>query len=451
MGASKEDIKDFQVIISEGIRLQKLINKSYELYSNDFDNKYESIGATIDIPKDVYESDTSQKRFQFHLSSLAQRKLREITNRQIKQSNLSYELTVSEYVNDIKDLIYIHIKEGIDFDSAGCSSLLTKAYKRAKCKMEEVRYYFPFNAANLTPDKDVYIGSVIITHKDNIYSKIKNDKWLGTVIDDADQTDYNSFLSIEIPKCSDNISYKRAQNVADLVYGIIKVFAVFHQAKTDQIMLKKNPSVGNTSHYVTCTENEYNVCGSFSFPPDLDQFWRVLEEDFKGDLGGIIAELIELAISPTNENCLADRLIDSFYWFGDASRDNNEHAQVVKLVTAMEKLVSLEKESGVTSRFRNRVSCSIAIFHGEIEKWKEEARQIYELRSDLVHGTQTIYKSYDLPLDFYPFKLACYSILSSCIGFGKLGLEMTNYKTKLQEMYLQLNEHCKNEKYKEKR
>ena len=45
-----------------------------------------------------------------------------------------------------------------------------------------------------------------------------------------------------------------------------------------------------------------------------------------------------------NKECLGDRLIDAFYWFGDASRDNNSSAQVVKLVTAMERLVTVKNE-----------------------------------------------------------------------------------------------------------
>ena len=59
--------------------LRKLFNESYDLYVNDFENKYHSMFATINIPKNVYENDKNQKKFQFYLSSGAQRKLREIT------------------------------------------------------------------------------------------------------------------------------------------------------------------------------------------------------------------------------------------------------------------------------------------------------------------------------------------------------------------------------------
>ena len=99
---------------------------------------------------------------------------------------------------------------------------------------------------------------------------------------------------------------------------------------------------------------------------------------------------------------MGDRLIDAFYWFGDASRDNNSSAQVVKLVTAMERLVTVkneEKNGDITKNFYSRVSCLIAIYHGEIDKWKNQAKKSYELRSDLVHGSQSLYNTYNIELN----------------------------------------------------
>ena len=119
----------------------------------------------------------------------------------------------------------------------------------------------------------------------------------------------------------------------------------------------------------------------------------------------------------------------------------------------MERLVTLsieKKDTELTKRFYSRVSCSIAIFEGEIDKWKLDAKKLYELRSNLVHGTQSLHKSHELSIDFSPFRLACLLILSSCIGFSTIGLDTSNYEYKLQEMYVQLSKHCLNERYKDK-
>lgn len=90
MAATKKDVTDFQIIISEAERLKKLLNESYDLYKNDFDSKYSSMFTTINAPIDIYDRDKKQTHFQLHLSSIAQKKLQEITSRQIKQNHLVY-------------------------------------------------------------------------------------------------------------------------------------------------------------------------------------------------------------------------------------------------------------------------------------------------------------------------------------------------------------------------
>lgn len=309
--------------------------------------------------------------------------------------------------------------------------------------MRNIKYFFPINAASIVPEQDINIGSVKITHKDNINPKVNDEHGIKILMNSKEQSNYNCFLCIDIPTCSNDSSYKRALNVADFIYGIIKVFSINYQVRTKHLTLNKNPIESTNTHYITCANDNYLVCSSFSFGDDLGDFWNALDNDLNSEyeLGATIVKLIDHAICPVNKDRLSDRLIDSFCWIGDASRDNNKHSQVVKLVTAMERLVtlSIEKEElGLTQRFINRVSCSIAVFEGEIDKWKSDANHLYKLRSDLVHGAQTLYKSYELHLNFSPFRLACLLILSSCIGFNTIGFDVQNYECKLQEMYNQL-------------
>ncbi|NRQ41579.1 hypothetical protein HRH59_03225, partial [Rheinheimera sp. YQF-2] len=441
MAATKQDVEDFNFIVNEAVRLNKLINESYKLYAADFENKHDSLFAIVNAPRDIVNSGGEVSCFQIHLSSKAQVKLKEITCRKIKSNNLLHELTEHEYINDIKDSLYIHIYNDKNFDLSGCNMLLSRAYKQAKSKMSAISYFFPIQAEGVSAKKDFNIGSVRITHKDNVYPNLENKENLENIINNQGQSDYNCLLRIDIPKCSKKISKVRAQNVADFIYGVIKVFAAVYRVDAKQLVLKKNPIESNMSHHIEFSDEQYYLCRAVSFRKDLEEFWDVLERDLDSDLGHVVKKLTEYAISPKNINCLSDRLIDSFCWFGDASRDNNKHSQVVKLVTAMERLVTLsieKKDAELTKRFCSRVSCLVAIYHGEIETWKLEAKKIYELRSDLVHGSQNLYKSYTLPLNFHPFRLASLTILSSCIYFNLLSLELTNYEKTLKVTFDQL-------------
>lgn len=250
------------------------------------------------------------------------------------------------------------------------------------------------------------------------------------------------------------MSESRAQNVAEFIYGVIKVFTTLHEVKAAQVNLINNPIKSNINHYIFSSNDKYQIGGSYSFGEDLQDFWESFEEDLETDLGLVIKKLTLRAVSPSNKECLADRLIDAFYWFGNASRDNNSSAQVVKLVTAMERLVTVkdkEKNKGITENFCCRVSCLIAIYHSEIDEWYSKAKEVYKLRSNFVHGSQSIYKTYETELGFDPFKLACPTILSACILFYKLGLELNPYEEKLESIYFELSEICKDEKYRTKK
>ena len=443
MSATNEDIKDLNIIFEEIKNLRDIFNRSHELYKKEFDSDIDLMTAVLQSPQNSGE--TIENQVQFFLSSKAQRKLHEIAKRQC----LSLEnITVDECIYEIRSAMYLHLKNSGSFDPSGCMKLISKVRKNINRETKDITYFFPFNAPSLSPEKEIQIGGAKIIHKDNIYAKVKHKNYYDIFIKNNNPDSFNCLLSITIPKCSDKMSESRAQNVAALIYGIIKVFTTSYEIKANQVTLMNNPTKNNINHYIARSRDEYWIGGSYAFEEDLQDFWNYFEEDLKTDLGFVIKKLILRAASPTNKEYLADRLIDAFYWFGDASRDSNSSAQVVKLVTALERLVTIkgkEKNEAITENFSRRVSCLIAIYHGEIDEWHSKSKKMYNLRSDLVHGSQSIYKAYEKKLGFDPFQLACSTILSACIGFYELGLELDSYETMLKNMYSEI---CEDEQYK---
>lgn len=449
MSATNEDIKDLNIIFEEIKNLRDILNQSPELYKNSFDSDIDIIAAILQSPQNTKEA--IQNQVQFFLSSKAQRKLHDIAKRQcLSLSNL----TVNEYIHEIRSALYLHLKNKGRFDTSGCMKLISKVHKNIDEKAQEITYFFPFNAPSLSPEKKIQIGRAKIIHKDSIYAKVSNNRNYSRFAKNNNQNSFNCLLSITVPKCSNKMSKNRAQNTAEFIFGVIKVFTTSYKLKANQMNLINHPTKSNITHYIANNNDDYWIGGSYTFGEDLQDFWNSFENDLESDLGLVIKKLTLQAVSPGNKECLADRLIDAFYWFGDASRDNNSSAQVVKLVTAMERLVTVkdkEKNDAITENFCRRVSCLIAIYHSEINKWHNKAKKIYKLRSNFVHGTQSIYKAYETDLGFDPFQLACPTILSACILFYKLGLELSPYEDKLKNIYLELSELCEDDKYKIKK
>jgi hypothetical protein len=449
MNASKEDIKDLNIIFHEIQSLKDTFSHSPELYNNSFDNDIDFMTAILQSPQNAGEP--IQNQVQFFLSSKAQRILYEIAKRQCLSID---SITENEYIHEIRSEMYLHLKNNGNFDTSGCMKLMSRVRKNIDKKAQDLIYFFPFNAPSLSPEKEIQIGSTKIIHKNNIYAKVKDDRYYDFFIKDHSHNSFNCLLSITIPKCSNKMSESRAQNVAKFIYGVIKVFTTSYRLKANQINLINSPTKSDMYHHIVSNRDEYWINGSYSFGEDLQDFWKFFEEDLETDLGLVIKKLTLQTASPSNKEFLADRLIDAFYWFGEASRDSNSSAQVIKLVTALERLVTIkgkEKNEAITENFSRRVSCLIAIYHGEIDEWRSKSKKMYNLRSDLVHGSQSIYKTYEKKLGFDPFQLACPTILSACILFYKLDLELNPYEENLKKVYSELSEICKDERYRTKK
>ncbi len=138
-----------------------------------------------------------------------------------------------------------------------------------------------------------------------------------------------------------------------------------------------------------------------------------------------------------NKPVIVDRLIDAIYIFSSALQDKDKSSKIIKLTTALERLVSLSnKESNdVSINFRKRVAILVSIYHDDFDKWNEVAKEMYDIRSSIIHGSWSLYKDIEpLYVDKYS-ELTSKAILTACIGFYKRGLESDSNDTLLKEYY----------------
>lgn len=435
MSTSEKNVEDFNFIFSEAMRLSKLREESNDLYKKDFDNDAHLITAIIDAPKDVKNINPNQRAFS--ISSKSWVRLRDIAIRDLQSKKLFHKITVDEYVYDIRDSIYIHIKSSGDFDKAGYASILSKADRRARRKLKDTTYYLPFNALIPNFKDEINIGDVKIIAKDSILNQVKENTYYDLYIKHNNPNSYDKLLCLTVLNSSDKMSKKRAFNIADFVYGVIKVFTYLYNVKASQLNTMHNPIKNQTTLYLAYDNNRYRIGGSHSFGEDLTDFWKFFSDYLKTELGDTIKGLIAHALCPKDKEVFADRLIDAFYWFGEASRDINESAQTIKLVTAMERIVTDPKEDNgkVSENFSKRASSMISRFHGEFNKWDQYSKIIYDERSNLVHGSQGLHKSYGHSLGFDRFELAYKAILSACVLFNGIGLETPATKKKIQKIF----------------
>lgn len=438
MSASLQDVTDFDFIISEAGRINKELSSSNlrDFYQKEYNRPLGSIGMTIDTPYELLNKNNSTPRRQIRLSYASSERLYSIAARYIKSNRLEMLVTVDELVEKIKDSLYIHIfiddaEDGIK----GCTRILNNSFKLIKREMVEEDFYFPILAHGLIKDK-ISIGRAEIIPSKKMYSMIgdaltEDQLTLSTRYCLAHKYPYEHFLIIPISKRSKKSRERIAKNIAAFIVGILHLFSEHYKISPYFLSLSTSPYPNYEGFYFTKKSNDdfnysYSSMGRVVWS---DKFWDKFEADYCSDLGTVLSKLIDLAIEPNERSIISDRLIDAIYLFSSAQQDKDESSRIVKLATALERLVSLpseKKDSSTTRNFTSRVSSLVSIYYPNEKEWYKVAKEMYEIRSDIAHGTWSLYRGVEALYSSKYSELTSRAIFSACIGFYKLGFTEKN-------------------------
>ncbi|MCZ0925431.1 HEPN domain-containing protein [Vibrio diabolicus] len=429
--ASNKDIEDFEFIIEEIVRLKKLLAESYDDFSNDFDNPFDRMSATVGPPKDLLD----KSKFQLFISNKANEKLFDISERVIKSQGLGYYVKSNEFNILLRESIYRHVYERKPFDRNGYTKILNRALKKCRKKGGDVTYIFPIIANNI--DRVIDLGAAKVIPKEelfNIYpgSRQQTDDFIK--VSEDSKFLYNAYVSVHIPQTYNDLIEVKSKNVLNLVVGIIHLHFISMGLYDYKISTEFHGRGLNYKFKGLFDSGGLKACSEFQFSKSLEGFWGSFEDNLDSPLGDRVKELIMAACMPTMDDRLVDRLIDSILWFCDASYDTNEHSQLVKLVTSMERLVTMSSEKGsatLSSKFSDRVSNLNLVFHPNENNSKSNASKLYSIRSDLVHGTKSLYKSLDSGLSFSAITMTAQVIFSAMMTYQFVGLSSTKYEDNL--------------------
>lgn len=420
MSASLQDVTDFDFIISEVGRINKELSSSNlrDFYQKEYNRPLGSIGMTIDTPYELLNKNNSTPRRQIRLSYASSERLYSIAARYIKSNRLEMLVTVDELVEIIKDSLYIHIfiddaEDGIK----GCTRILNNSFKLIKREMVEEDFYFPILAHGLIKDK-ISIGRAEIIPSKKMYSMIgdaltEDQLTLSTRYCLAHKYPYEHFLIIPISKRSKKSRERIAKNIAAFIVGILHLFSEHYKISPYFLSLSTSPYL--TTKAFILQRNQMMI--------------SIFEADYCSDLGTALSKLIDLAIEPNERSIISDRLIDAIYLFSSAQQDKDESSRIVKLATALERLVSLpseKKDSSTTRNFTSLVSSLVSIYYPNEKEWYKVAKEMYEIRSDIAHGTWSLYRGVEALYSSKYSELTSRAIFSACNGFYKLGFTEKN-------------------------
>lgn len=447
MSASLEDVKDFDFIISEALRIQTELDSDNfrEFYEKEYNENFGCLGMTINAPNELYKKNHDNPKRQIHLSYLSNEKFYVIASRFIKSNRLEMLVTLDEFVGNIKKCLYIHIFIDDEQDGLkGYTKLLNKAFKITKAEMEEEDFYFPILAHGLGQDT-ISIGRAEIIPAEHMYSLIGDDLTddqlsIASNFCSAHKYPYQHFLRIPISKRSKKSRERIGKSVASFIVGILQIFSEHYNISPDFLSISTSPYPNYDGFFFTKkpkVEFNYNHSSKGRIIWSA-KFWEQFIIDYSSDLGTILSQLIELAIEPQERSIIADRLIDAIYLFSSAQQDKDESSRIVKLTTALERLVSIsseKKDESTTKNFVNRVSSLVSVYYPHDRNWSAISKEMYVIRSDITHGTWSLYRGVE-PLYASKYsELTSRAILSACVGFYKRSLTSDNNDRLVKEFY----------------
>ncbi|AMA32818.1 hypothetical protein LPL04_17280 [Klebsiella pneumoniae] len=447
MSASLDDVKDFDFVISEAFRIDVGLDSPNfrEFYNQEYNRDFGSIGMTINAPIELISKNRTIPQRQIHLSYASNERLHLISARFIKSNRLEMLVTVDEFVENIKKSLYVHtfIDDGDD-GIKGYTQLLNKALKKTKREMIQEDFFFPILAHGLDKEK-ICIGRAEIISAQHMYSMINDNLTeeqilLSRRFCSAHKYHYGHFLRIPVSKRSKKSRERIAKNIAGFVVGILQLFSEHYHISPDFLSLSTSPYPNYEGFYFTRTSNNdfnYNHSSKGRITWS-DKFWDKFESDYNSDLGEVLSRLIDLAIEPNERTIIADRLIDAIYLFSSAQQDKDDSSRIVKLATALERLVSLpseKKDESTTKNFVSRVSSLVSIYYPDEKDWAKVSKEMYEIRSNITHGAWSLYRGVDPLYSSRYSELTSRAIFSACIGFYKRSFTSDNNDRLVKEFF----------------
>jgi hypothetical protein len=204
---------------------------------------------------------------------------------------------------------------------------------------------------------------------------------------------YNWFAVIDVSDAHREASYNRALFATRGALNIIKVLLGSYYTHRLRTADEYGPA-GKAAALTRDAKGELTISLS-NTPMDNtvgDQWLEILTSDKYFPL---LANVLTLCSSFEDPPPLCARLMDALAWFGDAIAERSSAAKIVKFVNAIERVCgtgrefdSAGKARGVTDIVLTRSSIFYSVItEKSFSDAKREIAEIYQCRSDLVHGS----------------------------------------------------------------
>lgn len=169
-------------------------------------------------------------------------------------------------------------------------------------------------------------------------------------------------------------------------------------------------------------------------------WWPKIVERFTEERLAGAGRAIEILVKMERDKPLCQRLLDAIIWFGQAVTEQQPAAKIVKFVNGIERITQCGKSDKVTETVCERAAALAFDYHcGDREHWLGRTKDLYDVRSRLVHGSMSPFDPGAARATREAEELTTRILCRAIDFFIHLGLDATSWSPeRLDEQFLRL-------------
>lgn len=301
--------------------------------------------------------------------------------------------------------VYRFFKEGREIDMKQIDRLFNTTVKVSQKYLDQITHFIPCHLMNVKDPDSFTLGPVTFHNKLSMVRRVLIQSRSGTksaknTAQGRHERDllvralryYRNFrwvAEVSVPNCDGPTSNRIAEEAVTASLNCLHL--MLGVANTSRMQVGGLDVSGDSRAKLTIgSDGLLEPSLSFSYLGEViyqDGWSEMLSEPRMLYWKKLFDVVLEVTVDPELDRPISRRFIDAAQWFGEAARDNSYATKTVKYVTALERLLMTDEKDDISLLVSQRVAA--LCFSAEVgrNEWIRRARDAYDLRSRLVHGS----------------------------------------------------------------
>jgi hypothetical protein len=307
------------------------------------------------------------------------------------------------------------LKKGSTVNKGSVQAALDGAVKRAALKSKDITHFIPCTVVSDDDDPRAFsIGPVTFRRREDFLEQQAPafERYIESFIEvrptasvDEAKDEGRSFVAdatayfdhfgwvaaITIENCAPKISKDLARQSMQAALDVLRL--MLGEEYADHLNMEGPPlSVVKTAE-LAMVGDKLDISLGRSLPGrtlGAGRWPKIVERFTEERLAGA-GRTIEMLVKMERDKPLCQRLLDAITWFGQAVTEQQPAAKIVKFVNGIERVTQcIKSDKKVTETVCERAAAlAFDYYSGDREHWLGRMKDLYEVRSCLVHGSMS--------------------------------------------------------------